>query len=90
MNLASFVFMSVHEFNTLATFSDAALKCDIVGNEDNYKYLVALYTQSVRERLTFSFFFSCKSVFGQFTTRSSSFYSYSATSYERRSKKKNQ
>ena len=68
--------------NTSVTFSDAALKCDIVGKEDNYKYLVALYTQSIRERYTFSFFFSCKSVFGQFTTRSSSFHSYSATSCE--------
>ena len=36
--------------NTSATFSDAALKCDIVGKEDKYKYLVALYTQSIRER----------------------------------------
>ena len=45
------------------------MKCDIVGKEDNYKYLVALYTYHFRERFTFSVFFvSCKSVFGQFTT----------------------
>ena len=53
-----------------------------MGKEDNYKYLVALYTHDFRERFTFSVFFSCKSVFGQFTTRSSSFHSYSATSCE--------
>ena len=38
-------------------FSEAALKCDIVGKEDNYKYLVALYTHHFRERSTFSVFF---------------------------------
>ena len=38
-------------------FSKAALKCDIVGKEDNYKYLVALYTHHFRERFTFFFFF---------------------------------
>ena len=38
-------------------FSEAALKCDIVGKEDNYKYLVALYTYHFRERFTFSVFF---------------------------------
>ena len=37
-----------------AHFSEAALKCDIVGKEDNYKYLVALYTHHFRERFTFS------------------------------------
>ena len=38
-------------------FSEAALKCDIVGKEDNYKYLVALYTHHFSERFTFSVFF---------------------------------
>ena len=33
------------------------MKCDIVGKEDNYKYLVALYTYHFRERFTFSVFF---------------------------------
>ena len=61
-------------------FSEAALKCDIVGKEDNYKYLVALYTHHFRERFTFSVFIFCKFVFGQFTTWSSRFHSYSATS----------
>ena len=41
-------------------FSEAALKCDIVGKEDNYKYLVALYTHHFRERFTFSVFIFCK------------------------------
>ena len=77
-NLASFYLCL---FMKIQRFSKATLKCDIVGKEDNYKYLVALYTYHFRERFTFSvFFFSCKSVFGQFTTRSSSFHSYSATS----------
>ena len=61
MNLASFylcLFM-----NILKHFSEASLKCDIVAKEDNYKYLVALYTHHFRERFTFSFF-SCKTVFG--------------------------
>ena len=83
--------MFVHEH--LKHLSEAALKCDIVGKEDNYKYLVALYTYHFRERFTFSvFFFSCKSVFGQFTARSSSFHSYSATSseYDMWKSKKNQ
>ena len=31
--------------NILKRFSEAALKCDIVGKEDNYKYLVALQHQ---------------------------------------------
>ena len=55
MNLASFylcLFM-----NILKHFSEAALKCDFVGKEDNYKYLVALYTYHFRERFTFSVFF---------------------------------
>ena len=55
-----------------AHISEAALKCDIVGKEDSYKYLVALYTHV--------FFFQV--CFGQFTTESSSFHSYSATSCE--------
>ena len=43
----------------------AALKCDIVGNKDNYKYLVTLYTHHFRERFTFSvlFFFPFLRVF---------------------------
>ena len=32
--------MFIHEQH----FSEAALKCDIVGKENNYKYLVELYT----------------------------------------------
>ena len=61
----------------------AALKCDIVGKEDNYKYLVTLSSHRFRERFAFSvFFLSCKSVCGQFTTRSSTFHSYSATPCE--------
>ena len=37
----------------------AALKCDIMGKEDNYKYmyLVALYMHQFKERFTFSVFF---------------------------------
>ena len=58
------------------------MKCDVVGKEDNYKYLLVLYTHHFSERFTFPVFFSCKSVFGQFTTSSSSFHSYSATSCE--------
>ena len=38
-------------------FSEAALKCGIVGKGDNYKYLVALYTHQFKERFTFCFFF---------------------------------
>ena len=70
------LFLFVHEHQH---FSEAALKCDIVRKEDNYKYLVALFTHHLGGRFTFSVFFSCKSVFGLFTTRSSSFHSYSAT-----------
>ena len=47
--------MFVHEH--LKHFSEAALKCDIVGKEDNYKYLVALYTHHFRERFPLSVFF---------------------------------
>ena len=61
-----------YEFSVLllmfAHFSEATLKYDIVEKEDNYKYLVALYTHHFRERFTFSVFIFCKSVFGQFTT----------------------
>ena len=53
------------------------IKCDIVEKEDNYKYLVALYTYHFRERFTFCVLCS---VYGQFTRRSSSFHSYSSTS----------
>ena len=38
-------------------FSEAVLKCDSVGKEDSYNYLVALYTRHFRERFTFFFFF---------------------------------
>ena len=61
---------------------EAALKCDIVAKEDNYKYPVALYAHHFRERFTSHVFFSWKSVFGQCTTRSLSLHSYSATSCE--------
>ena len=44
-------------------FSKATLKCDIGGKEDNYKYLVALYTHHFRERFTFSVYFSLASLF---------------------------
>ena len=72
MNLASFYLCLFMNINT-----------PLVGKEDNYKYLVALYTHHFKELFTFSvFFFSFKSVFGQFTTRSSSFHSFSATSWE--------
>ena len=74
--------MFVHEHHH---FSEAALKCNIVGKKDNYKYLVALYTHpALGNDLLFLFLFSssCKSVLGQFTTRSLSFHSYSATSCE--------
>ena len=54
MNLASFY---------LCLFSEASLKCVIVGKEDNYKYLVALYTYHFRERFTFSVFFFFASLF---------------------------
>ena len=40
----------------------------IVGKEDNYKYLVTLYTPYFRERFTFSVFFFLASLFGEFTT----------------------
>ena len=36
---------------------EAALKCGIVGKEDNYKHLVELYTHHFRERFAFYVFF---------------------------------
>ena len=39
------------------------MKCDIVGKEDNYKYLVALYAYHFRERFTFSVFLFLASLF---------------------------
>ena len=52
MNLASFYLYEHQHFSEAA-----ALKCDIMGKEDNYKYLVALYTHHFSERFTFSVFF---------------------------------
>ena len=52
--------MFVHEHKH---FSKAALKCDIVGKEDNYKYLVALYTYHFRELFPFFVFFFPASLF---------------------------
>ena len=46
--------MFVHEHQHS---SEDALKCDIVEKEDNYKYLVALYTHHFKELFTFSVFF---------------------------------
>ena len=68
MNLASFFLCLSLNINTSATFSDAAMKCDILGKEDNYKNLVALYTHHFRERFTFSVVFFLQVCFGQFTT----------------------
>ena len=36
--------MNLASFYLCLFFSEAALKCDIVEKEENYKYLVALYT----------------------------------------------
>ena len=44
-------------------FNKATLKCDIVGKEDNYKYLVELYTYHFRELFAFSIYFSLASLF---------------------------
>ena len=79
MNLASFYLCLFMNINTSAI--EAALKSYIVRKEGNYmyKYLVASYTHHFRNDLLSLFFFSCKSVFGQFTTWSSSFHSYSVT-----------
>ena len=54
MNLASFYLCL---FMNIKRFSKATLKCDIVGKKDNYKYLVAWYSQHFRARFTFSFTF---------------------------------
>ena len=43
--------MNLASFYLCLFFSEAALKCDIVGKEENYKYLVALYT--------YHFYFFC-------------------------------
>ena len=55
MNLASFYLCLFMNINT-----SAALKCDIVGKEENYKYLVALYTYHF---YFFCFFFFLGSLF---------------------------
>ena len=62
MNLASF-YLSLFMNHSIKRFGKAALKCDILGKEDNYKYLVALYTHHFRERFTFSVYFSLASLF---------------------------
>ena len=41
----------------------ACQKCDIVEKEDNYKYLVALYTYHFREQFTFFVFFFLVSLY---------------------------
>ena len=46
MNLASFYLCLLKNINT-----------PLVGKEDNYKYLVALYTHHFKELFTFSVFF---------------------------------
>ena len=51
--------MFIHEQH----FSEAALKCDIVGKENNYKYVVELYTHHFSERFTFSVLFFLASLF---------------------------
>ena len=43
--------MNLASFYLCLFFSEAALKCYIVGKEENYKYLVALYT--------YHFYFFC-------------------------------
>ena len=62
MNLASF-YLSLFMNHSIKRFGKATLKCDILGKEDNYKYLVALYTHHFRERFTFSVYFSLASLF---------------------------
>ena len=67
-------------FMNIKRLSRATLKCDIVAKEDNYKYLVALYTQHLREQFnTFPFYFSLASLFlGIFRHEANkSFHSYS-------------
>ena len=49
------------------------------GKRRQHKYLVASYAHHLMEAIYFFCFFSCKSVFGQFTARGSSFHSYSAS-----------
>ena len=39
------------------------MKCDVMGKEDNYKYLLALYTHHFSERFTFPVFFFLASLF---------------------------
>ena len=41
MNLASF-YLSLFMNHSIKRFGQATLKCDMLGKEDNYKYLVAL------------------------------------------------
>ena len=60
MNLASF-YLSLFMNHSIKRFGQATLKCDMLGKEDNYKYLVALYTHHFRERFTFSVYFSLAS-----------------------------
>ena len=85
MNLASFylcLFMNI--YNTSEKLL-TALKCDIVGKEDNSKYQSHCTRITLGNDLLFFFFFfflSSKSVLEQFSTRSSSFHSYSTTSCE--------
>ena len=52
--------MNLASFYLCLFFSDAALKCDIVGKEENYKHLVALYTYHF---YFFCFFFFVASLF---------------------------
>ena len=62
MNLASF-YLSFFMSHSIKRFGKATLKCDILGKEDNYRYLVLLYTHHFRERFTFSVYFSLASLF---------------------------
>ena len=66
-------------FRNIKRLSRATLKCDIVAKQDNYKYLVALYTQHLREQFTFLVYFSLASLFlGSFRNEANkSFHSYS-------------
>ena len=62
MNLASF-YLNLFMNHSIKRFGQATLKCDMLGKEDNFKYLVALYTHNFRERFTFSVYFSLASLF---------------------------
>ena len=62
--------MFVHEH---LRFREVALKCDIVGKEDNYKYLHCTRITLGNDLLFLFVNFFCKSVFEKFMTRSSSF-----------------